>query len=233
MLAHTSVDAYIGQRVKERRKTLKLNQNQLAAMLGLSYQQVQKYEKGQSQISVGKLLQLSKILNVNPSYFYDGAKVEDIGKRIDTDAIPKTRTTKLQLLLVEDNPNDVILFKKALGSSSTPVELHIIHDAEMVMDFLHNHDSKYGKPKPDIIILDLSLPRIGGMQLLALIKRNTQTVEIPVIIHTDSISRKEIQEVYRRGAAGFVQKSLEAGEYEQSISTLVHYWSTVVALPGM
>ncbi len=231
---NNSVYAYVGQRIRERRKLLKMSQTQLAQLMGFSYQQMQKYETGTSQISVSKLLQFAKILNVPPLYFYEGAKLDDgIGESIASDIIQKTRTEPLNVLLVEDSPADVILFRKALSACSEQVDLYVIHDSETVGDFLQNHYEKYGKSQPDLIILDLSLPKITGLQLLKSIKSNSETIELPVIILTNSISKKEMREAYRSGAAGFIQKSVDMEQYMESIETAMRYWAKAVSLPVM
>ena len=229
-----SVYAFIGQRIRERRKLLRLSQGQLADMMGFSYQQMQKYESGNSQASVGKLLQFARILNVPAAYFYEGAILgEEIGTSLPSDIIQKDRSQPLRVLLVEDGPADVILFRKALAACSEQVDLHVIHDAETVGDFLQNHESKYGKPAPDLAVLDLSLPKITGLQLLKSIKNNAATVALPVIILTNSISKREMQEAYRCGAAGFLQKSVDMEQYMESIEAAMQYWAKAVALPGM
>lgn len=229
---NNSVYSFIGQRIRERRKLLKLNQSELADLMGFSYQQMQKYETGASHVSAGKLLLFAKILNVPPSFFYDGLKIDEtIGKRIDTNIIQKIRMEPLRILLVEDNPADVILFRKALESSSEPTEVHVIHDAEMVMDYLQNHNSKFGHKPPDLLVLDLSMPRITGIELLKRIKKNAATMELPVIILTNSISVKDMAESYRNGASGFIQKSVDLDEYNEAMDIVVKYWSKIVALP--
>lgn len=231
---HHSVYTYVGQRIRERRKLLKMSQTQLAQMMGFSYQQMQKYETGASQVSLSKLLQFAKILNVPPLFFYEGAKLDDeIGEGIASDIIQKTRTETLHVLLVEDSPADVILFRKALSVCSEQVDLHVIHDSETVGDFLQNHHEKHGKAMPDLIILDLSLPKITGLQLLKSIKSNSETAELPVIILTNSISKKEMREAYRSGAAGFIQKSVDMEQYMESIETVMRYWAKTVSLPVM
>jgi CheY-like chemotaxis protein/DNA-binding transcriptional regulator YiaG len=227
-----SVYVYIGQRIRERRKLLNLSQSQLAEMAGFSYQQMQKYENGASQISAGKLLLFAKIMNVPPSYFYEGLSLDDtIGKRIENNVIQKTRTEPLRILLVEDSPADIILFKKALESCSDAVDLHSIHDPETVMDFLQNHQVKYGQKQPDLVILDLSMPKISGMELLKSIKKHPKTLELPVVILTNSISIKDMMSSYREGAAGFIQKSVDMEEYTESVGIIAKYWSKIVALP--
>ena len=233
-IEENSVYVFVGQRIRERRKLLKLSQTQLAELMGFSYQQMQKYETGVSQLSVSKMLQFAKILNVPPIFFYNGAKLDDeSGKGIENDIIQKSRTEPLHVLLVEDSSADVILFRKALNACSEQVDLHVIHDSETVGDFLKNHRIKFGKPTPDLVILDLSLPKITGLQLLKSIKNNSETSELPVIILTNSISKKEMQEAYRTGAAGFIQKSVDMEQYMESIETAMRYWGKAVALPNM
>lgn len=230
---HKSVYVYIGQRIRERRKLLGLNQSELAGLMGFSYQQMQKYETGASHVSAGKLLLFARILNVPPSHFYDGLNLdENIGKRIGEKVIQRTRTEPLRILLVEDNPADVILFKKAISACPEPTDVHTIHDAETVMDFLQNHEAKYGRKQPDIVVLDLSMPRLSGMELLKLIKKNPKTLELPVMILTNSINIGDMMESYRQGAAGFIQKSAGMQEYAESMEVVTKYWSKIVALPG-
>lgn len=229
---HKAVYVYMGQRIRERRKLLNLSQSELADMMGFSYQQMQKYETGASQVSAGKLLLFAKILNVPASYFYEGINLEEaIGKRLDSHIIPKTRTEPLRILLVDHNPADVILFKKVLSSCSEQAQVNIMHDADDVMDFLQNHETKFGQRLPDIIVLDISMPKLSGIELLKMIKKRSRMMEIPVIVLTNSISMKDMIESYREGAAGFIQKSVEFEEYKESLDVMVKYWSKTVALP--
>ena len=226
------IHKYIGQRIKERRRILRMNQSQLASLVDVSYQQIQKYENGTSQLSVSRLLQFATVLNVPPTYFYENLKLNDtIGVQIDTDIIQKVRTEPLRILLVEDSATDVMLFKKALGSYESEVSLHHIQDPETVIDFLQHCEVKYGRQRPDLVILDLSMPKMGGMQLLKSIKKNPGLVEVQVSILTNSISKKEMQEAYRSGASGFIQKSVQMEEFRESIDIAISYWARVVALP--
>jgi len=229
---HKMVYVFIGQRIRERRKLLNLNQSDLAEMMGFSYQQMQKYETGASHVSAGKLLLFAKILNVPPSYFYEGIPLEEtIGKRLDSHIIQKDRAEPLRILLVEDNPADVILFKKALHNCSEQTDVHSIHDAETVMDFLLNHEKKFGRKPPDILVLDLSMPRLSGMELLKAVKKHPKTRELPVIVLTNSVNVKDMIESYREGAAGFIQKCVDLEEYMESLDVVMKYWSKTVVLP--
>ena len=227
-----STYAYIGQRIRERRKLLKLSQSELAELMGFSYQQMQKYETGVSHVSAGKLLLFAKILNVPPNYFYEGLNLEEsIGESLDSSVIHKPRAKAFRILLIEDNPADVILFKKAMNECEGTVDVHSFHDADAAMDFLQNHEAKFSQKLPDLIMLDLSLPKMNGLALLKIIKKNSRLQEIPIVVLTNSISMGDMMEAYRLGAAGFIQKSVELNEYMDCMSVVVKYWSKVVALP--
>ena len=102
---------------------------------------------------------------------------------------------------------------------------------DRVMDFLQNHDSKYGRPRPDLIILDLNLPKISGIELLKLIKKNQTLLDIPVVVLTNSIRVQEMQECYRLHAAGFIQKSIDFDEFCEDVATAMKYWAKTVILP--
>jgi two-component system, response regulator len=226
-----NVYAYIGQRIRERRKLLQLNQTQLAELMGFSYQQMQKYETGVSQVTAGKLLLFARVLNVPPAFFYEGIRLEQsIGKRLEMDVIQGSRTEPLRVVLVEDNPADVILFTKALTAVSEPVEVHTIHDTHAVMDFLQHYNKKFGQPKPDIVMIEL-LSKNGGIDLIKSIKKNPRTQLLPVVALTSSISVKDMTEAYKSGVNSFIQKSTDLVEYARALDTVIKYWAKVVSLP--
>ena len=226
-----AVYAYIGQRIRQRRKMLQLNQTQLAEMMGFSYQQMQKYESGSSHVSAGKLLLLAKVLNVPPAYFYEGIALDDnIGKRLETNFIQKTRTDPLRVLLVDESPSDVILFMKAMNGVSEQLEVRTIHDPQLVMEHLLNHGERFGGSKTDIVIVEC-LSKSGVAELIRMIKKNPRTQMLPIIALTRSVSVKDLHEMYKHGVASFIQKSVDLDEYTRSLEVFVRYWARIVSLP--
>ncbi len=223
---------HIGYRIKQRRKELGISQTAISDMLGISYQQVQKYEGGLNQISVARLLQFAKTLNVPPEYFYDGATADDvIGERIETDIIEKTRPQALSILLIEDSPSDALLFERALKKFSQGVVVTCISDTEKILDAIIKGRGMQQDRRPDIVLLDINLPKVNGLQVLKQVKENSQSSDIPCIMLTNSISKKEMVESYRLGAAGFMQKSVDFAEFEENVGMLINYWLKVMRLP--
>ena len=193
---------------------------------------MQKYEAGISHISAGKLLLFSRLLNVPLNYFYEGLKLEEnIGTRLQTNVIQKTRARPSRLLLIEDNPADVLLFRKALDKFTAPVDLQTSHDPDQALQTMQG--ARHGKTDqcPDVIIMDLSLPKRDGVEVLRLLKKNPKTLATPVIVLTNSINVKDMMDCYKSGAAGFIQKSVSLDDYLNSIATTLDYWLRTVVLP--
>lgn len=226
-----SIHTEVGSRIKDRRRQLDISQTKLAEMMGTSYQQIQKYESGANQLTLRKLLQFAKVMNVDPSFFYEGLPLEELEEELpQADTIARRPGVVFNILLVEDNPADALLFSKAITPFEGQVELHCQSDPELVMDSIHRFSAR---PDPlNLVVLDISLPKISGLQLLKTIKSNSQTATVPCIILTNSISRREMQEAYRLGAAGFIQKPIHLDSYREMIDTVLRYWLQVVALPS-
>lgn len=230
----SNIYSFVGQKVKERRKILKLSQSQLAELMGFSYQQMQKYESGTSQISVGRLMQFAKVLNVPLSYFFQGINLENtIGRAIVSDIIQSTRTKPINILLVEEHPMDIMSFKTAVASCGEKVSVDVLHNPDGVTDYLQHYHDKYGKERPDIIVLEVSFSKVSGISLLKTIKRVQGCSDIPAIVLTNSIKRKDLLDAYAAGAAGFIQKNADMQKYSKDISQLVDYWAHVALLPNM
>lgn len=230
----TSLETYVGARIRDRRRLMKLSQTELAGMLGISYQQLQKYENGSTALTLGRMMQMAQIMNVPPSFFYDGAPASTRpGDAPDSEVIVRTRTQPLQVLLVEDNSGDEILFRNAVEDSNAHVEVYTLSQADKVMDFLQNYESKYARPRPHLIVLDINLPRKDGLSLLEEIKGSEGAADIPVIMLTNSVRTKDMKESYRKNAAGFIQKSLDYQDFCDDVAAAMQYWSRAVVLPVM
>jgi CheY-like chemotaxis protein/DNA-binding XRE family transcriptional regulator len=224
-------DIHIGHKIKQRRQQLNLSQSDLGKALGVSAQQVQRYESGENSLAVDRLLHISSILNVKTNYFLDdvdGLKSKDASKA--DDIIIRDFSRPLHILLVEDDTNDVILFQQALKENSLNVELFNIQKSDKVMDYLDNHNSKYNSFYPDIVILDINMPKITGIEVLKQIKNSTHK-KLPVIMLTNSIRSKDMTTCYEYQACGFIQKSVDLAEFYNDIEKIVSYWSELIVFP--
>lgn len=227
-----TINRHVGHKIRERRSKLHLSQADLAHILGVSAQQVQRYEAGENAISLERLLQIANVLNVSSNYFLNDLPEDNaIGQEISCHIVARGLRRPLRILLVEDDPNDVILFQQALTHSSLAPHFYHLGKSDKVIDYLQYHDEKYHQPYPDIIILDINMPRINGIDVLKKIKSSAHK-KLPVIILTNSVRTKDMIACYELQASGFIQKSVDLHQYFGDVARIINYWSEMAILPN-
>ncbi len=137
----------------------------------------------------------------------------------------------VDILLVEDNPVDVMLTKRVFSDSRVCNNLHVAEDGEEAMDFLHKSGKYSSAPTPEIILLDLNLPRKHGREVLAEIKADPSLRRIPVIILTTSDSHEDIWKSYELKANCFITKPVDMKQFASALECLGEFWFTLVKLP--
>ena len=132
---------------------------------------------------------------------------------------------------MEDNPADVLLITEAFKENRTPVHLNFVGDGEEAVDFL-NRKGKYANAKtPDLILLDLNLPRMDGKSFLGRIKPGGLFKSIPVIVLTSSRSDLDIREVYEMNANCYIVKPADLDGYIETAKKIHDFWMTLAQLP--
>jgi CheY-like chemotaxis protein len=140
--------------------------------------------------------------------------------------------SSFEILLVEDNPGDADLTREGLAGARVCYDLHVVEDGEEAMHFLRREGSHQGKPRPDLILLDLKLPRKDGREVLQEIKNDPELRAIPVVILTSSQNSKDISRSYESHANCYVSKPSKLREYLQTIRSIIEYWSLSATLPS-
>lgn len=138
----------------------------------------------------------------------------------------------MQILLVEDNPGDIRLTQEALKEGTIRNELHVVKDGVEAIEFLNRKGKYSSQPTPDIILLDLNLPRKDGREVLAEIKADDHLKLIPVIILTTSDADLDIQKSYKLHANCFITKPVDLDQFIFIIRQIETFWFTVVKLPA-
>lgn len=136
-----------------------------------------------------------------------------------------------KILLVEDNPGDAELAKEALESSKFLNELYIVDDGVKAMDFLYKKKGYEKAPRPDIILLDLNLPRKDGRQVLAEIKSDETLKTIPVVILTTSKSDEDVLKTYKLHANCYITKPIDLTQFFEVVKHIKDFWMSIVVLP--
>lgn len=137
----------------------------------------------------------------------------------------------IRILLVEDNPGDQELTRQAFKRGRLYNRLDIVEDGEQAMDYLHGRPPFDGCGRPDLILLDLNLPRKDGREVLAEIKQDPQLKVIPVIVLTTSEADSDVMRSYELNANSYMTKPVDFDNFVTSIQTLETFWFTVVKLP--
>jgi CheY-like chemotaxis protein len=135
------------------------------------------------------------------------------------------------VLLVEDNPAEVRLASEAFLEWDTPMNLHSVSDGVEALDYLRRRGPFETAPRPDLILLDVNLPRMDGKKVLSDIKSDPDLAVIPVIVMTTSTDASEIDALYRLHANAFVPKPMDLDAFFQVIKNIETFWIHTAVLP--
>ena len=142
-----------------------------------------------------------------------------------------TSADGLEVLLVEDSPGDVRLTREALKDAKVHINLHVAPDGAEAMAFLKREGDYANVPRPDLILLDLNLPKKGGREVLAEIKESESLKSIPVVILTTSASEEDILRSYRLHANCYITKPVDLDGFLKVVHSIDNFWLSVVKLP--
>jgi len=138
----------------------------------------------------------------------------------------------IEILLVEDEPEDAGMTLDALRSGRVRNRVHWVEDGEDALDFLRRSGRHAAAPRPDLILLDLNMPRKNGFEVLAEIKENPDWRRIPVVIMTTSDDDKHIRSAYDKHANCYVTKPVDFDKFMDAVRSIEDFWLTVVRLPA-
>jgi CheY-like chemotaxis protein len=146
--------------------------------------------------------------------------------------IASSRDNKtMQLLLVEDSPGDVRLTLEAFRDANTSVHLHVATDGVEAMAFLRHEGAHVDAPRPDLILLDLNLPKLDGREVLALIKEDSALKTIPTVVLTTSVAEADVFTSYKLHANCYLNKPVQLDEFEGLVRSINEFWLEKAKLP--
>ena len=143
----------------------------------------------------------------------------------------KMDTRPVDILLVEDNPGDVRLTKEALRDAKVLNEIYVARDGVEAMEFMYHKGSFAKAPVPDLILLDLNLPRKDGREVLAEIKKDPKLKHIPIVVLTTSKADEDIIKTYNLHANAYITKPVDLNRFVEIMHALEEFWFTIVKLP--
>lgn len=137
----------------------------------------------------------------------------------------------IDILLVEDNPADVRLMQEALKDGKVKNKLNIVYDGEEAVDYLYKKGKYSGAVRPDLILLDLNLPKKDGREVLEDIKNDPDLKSIPIVILTTSKSEEDILKTYRLHANCYITKPVDLNQFIDVVKSIEEFWLCIVKLP--
>lgn len=138
---------------------------------------------------------------------------------------------QIDILLVEDSPADVLITREAFAEFKIVNTLHVVEDGVEAMAFLNQAGKYASAPRPDLILLDLNLPRKNGREVLAEIKADSQFKTIPVVVLTTSQSEQDVLQAYDRHANCYIVKPVGFDNFVEAMKTIRQFWFSLVTLP--
>jgi CheY-like chemotaxis protein len=141
------------------------------------------------------------------------------------------RPRTAEILLVEDNPGDVRLMQEAFGQITVANRLSSVERGNDALQFLRRQEGHKEAPRPDLVLLDLMLPDMHGLQVLAAIKTDPALRRIPVVVFSSSTNRDQVTQAYNLNANSYIVKPVELADFLRVVKGVEEFWLTVVKLP--
>jgi chemotaxis family two-component system response regulator Rcp1 len=142
-----------------------------------------------------------------------------------------TETRAIEILLVDDSPTDVRLTQEALQECNLINQLHVVDDGEEAVDFLRQRGRYADARRPDLILLDLNLPKKDGREVLAEIKADDRLRQIPVVVLTTSNNEKDILQADDLNCNCYITKPVDFERFLNIVKSIEHFWLAIVTLP--
>jgi two-component system response regulator len=139
------------------------------------------------------------------------------------------RFRPVQILLVEDNPDDVSITTRAFQRNGMAMKLLVARDGQEVLDLMCDGDGKL--LRPDLVLLDINLPKVNGLDVLATLRATARVRTVPVVMLTASARREDIEQAYRAGANSYIQKPVVFDGLTHLLNVIREYWFEVATLP--
>ncbi|HPF17343.1 MAG TPA: response regulator [Thermotogota bacterium] len=145
--------------------------------------------------------------------------------------IEERHSNSIEILLVEDSPGDQRLTREALKEEKINNNLYIVEDGEEALAFLRKEGTFSTVPRPDLILLDLNLPKMNGQEVLEIIKQDEKLKRIPVVILTTSQADEDILKAYNLNANCYITKPVDFDQFSHVVKKIQEFWFTIVRLP--
>ena len=223
-----SFDRYLGMKLRDYRRRQKLTLVDTAQLIGISYQQLQKYESSISRVSAVLLYKLSLVYMVSVDTIFNNY-TKKISRSYNN--LVNLENSSINILVVEDNPDDEKITQRALDSIPN-LNVMFVHDCQQAMRLLRQQSDFEEFQTPDLIFLDYYMPKRDGLSMLRDLKSDQRFSCVPIIMLTNNINAEAMIEAYQLGASGYICKSFEFSKFKSDVISSVNYWTKTIIPPS-
>jgi transcriptional regulator with XRE-family HTH domain len=226
----TNLDSFLGKKLRDFRERAGWTQKALSEKIGVSHQQIFKYEQGYSKISMHQLYKLTQVFGVSPNAFFEGFRPTSLETPIHPTIVGEPKNV-LDILLISDDSREEFLIRQTLNSMNRKLNVYCLRNYEEVSKFLRRHFVTSPFPRPNLILLDLTVQKNSNMAILKTLKQDRQLQDIPVLVLANSINWEDVTSSYKNHAGGYIYKTFDPNVFQRALQKAIEYWFDVVILP--
>lgn len=231
VIIKNKIDEYIGRQLRLKRKKRGYTLLDVASEIGLSYQQIQKYEQAHSKVSAAILYKFAQLYSISIDNFFANLSVSLCNFSAKNNASHDKKNKEVNILIVEDNPEDEAMIRRALSVFEN-MNILCVHDGNQTMEVLKYKTLCAEFPIPDLIFLNAVVTRKDGLIILKDIKRNINIQNIPIVMIASNVNPELMTKAYQNGASGYICKPFDFQTFQENISDCIRYWTKTVVLPS-
>lgn len=223
---------HIGRKIRDLRRQQHLTLEQMSECLHVSYQQIQKYERGVSKIPLEKLVSIAHVLKVPATYFFEKIIPEaEVNARVDLpEEQPSMAERPLTLWLVESDPVDEFMMRQLLKEIDDQLTIFCVHSAAQMAQVLTRDYLNPLFAQPDLLFLDMTVSKQDNHAIVSTLR--DRLFNTPILVLAYHVQRRDLNRVLRNGANSVVLKSTQSETLKRTLATMIHYWSHVAILPS-
>ena len=224
------IDKFIGMQLRKERKKRKMSLTDVSENLGISYQQLQKYEQAKSRVAVSTLYALAELYGLEMSNFFFAVGNELSAHDGRRSVVCGTEMRDINVLVAEPDPADEALIRNAMEDIDS-LNVLFVHDGVQSLEVLKYKTLCPNFPKPNVVFIDPFIAKRDGLSVLKELKRDERTKEIPVVMLTNVIDPGLIERAYKFGGSGYILKTHNHEVFKESITNCIKYWTKTVVAP--
>ena len=224
------IDKFIGMQLRKERKKRKMSLTDVSENLGISYQQLQKYEQAKSRVAVSTLYTLAELYGLEMSNFFLAVGNELSAYDGRSRVVCGTEMRAINILVAEPDPADEALIRYAMEDIDS-LNVLFVHDGVQSLEVLKYKTLCPNFPKPNVVFIDPFIAKRDGLSVLKELKRDDRTKEIPVVMLTNVIDSGLVERAYKFGVSGYILKTHNQAVFKESITNCINYWTKTVVAP--